>query len=100
MTADEQSDLDTIDLLFKDEKFKKIIKQSMMLERVTIVITAQNLLNKEGGGGGRGGRGVFKANLKYLKSIVFYAYQNNLSMITIIYHKIQRITETSSSKQS
>ncbi|KAL4476495.1 hypothetical protein ABPG74_010228 [Tetrahymena malaccensis] len=73
-----EKDLEQLPLLFKDEKSRKIIKQSMIFERCVIVLIAQNLLDKD----------VFNNNYKYLKGIVYYAYQNYINTISIIHHKM------------
>ncbi|EAR88228.2 NLI interacting factor-like phosphatase (macronuclear) [Tetrahymena thermophila SB210] len=73
-----EKDLEQLPLLFKDEKSRKIIKQSMIFERCVIVFIAQNLLDKD----------VFNNNYKYLKGIVHYAYQNYINTISIIHHKM------------
>ncbi|KAL4473194.1 hypothetical protein ABPG72_015575 [Tetrahymena utriculariae] len=73
-----EKDLEQLPLLFKDEKSRKIIKQSMIFERCVIVLIAQNLLDKD----------VFNNNYKYLKGIVYYAYQNYINTISIINHKM------------
>lgn len=42
-----QADLDQLERLFKDEKLKKIVKQSIILERVAVPVIVSNYLDQK-----------------------------------------------------
>jgi hypothetical protein len=76
-TVQAQHDIENLDLLFRDEKSKKIIKQSCVLERTALTIIIHSYLDKK----------TLQMNLSNLRNIMQFCYQNFQSMFELIIRK-------------